>query len=79
MHFWIIMMRKTRHPPRNIAIAAPRWMECVPISLAAMWWTSSTIAETTSRNVFLIWVEAMGPMQLFFQMVEIGVLRLAPG
>ncbi len=33
----IIMIRKTEHPLRNIAVAAPEQMECVPILFAAMW------------------------------------------
>ncbi len=57
----IIMIRKTGHPPRNIAIAAPEQMECVPISftLTKMWRVSSLIALTASRNAFLICVEVM--------------------
>ena len=75
----IIMMRKTGHPPRNIAIAAPEWMECVPILLAAMWRTPSPIVKMASHNAFLICVEVIWSIRLYFQMAEIGVSRLAPG
>ena len=75
----IIMIRKTGHPPRNITIAAPERMECVPILSTKMWRVSSPIALTASRNAFLICVEVMYPIQSYIQMAEIGVSWLAPG
>ena len=69
----IIMIRKTGHLLRNIAIAAPEWMECVPISLTKMWRMSSPIDLTASRNAFLICVEVMCSIRLYLQMAEIGV------
>ncbi len=75
----IIMIRKTGHPPRNIAIAAPEQMECVPILSTKMWRVSSPIALTASCNTFLICVEVMCLIQLFLQTAEIGVSWLAPG
>ncbi len=75
----IIMIRKTGHSPRSIAIAAPEQMECVPISLTKMWRVSSLIALTASRNAFLICVEVMCLIRSYIQMTEIGVSWLAPG
>ncbi len=75
----IIMIRKTGHPPRNIAIAAPEWMEYVLISSTKIWRVSSLIALTASRNAFLICVEVMCSIRLYIQMAEVGVLWLAPG
>ena len=75
----IIMIRKTGHPLRNITIAAPEWMECVPISSTKMWRMPSPIALTASRNAFLICIEVICLIRLYLQMAEIGVLWLAPG
>ncbi len=61
----IIMIKKTGHPPRNIAIAALEQMECVPISSTKMWRVSSPIALTASRNAFLICVEVMYSIQSY--------------
>jgi hypothetical protein len=44
----------------------------------AMWRTSSPIAETASCNTFVIWLELMCLMQLYFLMADIGVLSLDP-
>jgi hypothetical protein len=70
---------KTGQPPRNIAIAAPKLMECVPILFAAMWSESSPIAEMASHNAFVICLEVMWSMQSYLQLAEIGGSSLAPG
>jgi hypothetical protein len=74
----IIMMRNMGHPPRNIAIAMPEQMECVPVSSAVMWRVSSPIAKMAPRSSFLICLEVMCSMRWYCQMAEIGVSLLAP-
>jgi hypothetical protein len=65
--------------PRYITIAAPEWIECVPILLAAMWRVSSPIAETASPNVFVMCLDVMFLMRSYFQMAGTRVSSLAPG
>ena len=72
-------MRKTGQPPRNIAMAAPERMECVPTSVGAMWRKSSPIAETASRNAFAICFDVMWSMRSHLQMAEMGVSLVDPG
>jgi hypothetical protein len=67
------MIRKTGHPPRNIAMAAPERMECVPILFDAMWRESSPIAKTASCNAFVICFNVIWSMQSHLHMVEMGV------
>jgi hypothetical protein len=50
----IITIRNMGHLPRNIAIAAPERMACVPISLAAMWRVSSPIAKMDVFDVVVL-------------------------
>ena len=73
------MVRKTRHPPRNIAMAAPERMECVPISFDAMWRESSPITKTESCNVFVICFHVIWSMQSHLHMAEMGVSWVDPG
>ena len=75
----IIMIRKTGHPLRSIAMAAPERMECVPISFVAMWRESSLIAEMASCNAFVICFDVMWSMQSRLHMVEMGVSWVDPG
>ncbi len=75
----IIMMRNMGHPPRNIAIATPKQMECVPVLLAAMWRVSSPIAKMAYCSALVICLEVMCLMRSYCQMAEIGVSALAPG
>ena len=72
------MMRKMALPLRNIAVADPEPMKCVPFLSIAMWIKSSPIAEKASFNTFEICLEATCSMQLYVQMAEIGVSLLAP-
>jgi hypothetical protein len=73
------MIRKTGHPPRNIAMAALERMECVPISFVAMWKESSPIAKTASHNAFVICFDVIWSMQSQLRMAEMGVLWVDPG
>ncbi len=74
----IIMMRKTGQPPRNFAIAAPKRIECVPISLAAIWRVSSLIAKLPSFNTFVMCLDVIFLMRSYFQMAGTRVSSLAP-
>ena len=73
------MIRKTGHPPRNIVMAAPERMECVPISFFAMWREFAPIAEMASHNAVPICFDVMWSMQSHLHMAEMGVSWVDPG
>ena len=75
----IIIMTKTGHSPRNIAIAAPDLMEWHPISSALNPRRSSPTAVTAHRRAVTSSSDAMCSIRPFLQTAETGVLSDDPG
>ena len=78
-HLPIIMIVKTGHSPKYMAIAAPDLIEWVPMSLALTPSMSSPIAMTDALRESTISSDVMCSMRPCLQMAESGVSALEPG